>query len=453
MMPETRYKNKRVLIMGLGLFRGGLGATKFLIKEGAKVKITDIRGEDQLREPLTELNGLSVEYSLGGHREKDFKWADIVLVNPAVPKDSPWLRLAKEIDTEMNLFFKLCKSKFMVGITGSNGKTTTTLLAGEMLRRSKVRVYVGGNVGVSLLERVDKIRPSDIVVLELSSFQLEDLHRLGQSPQVACVTNITPNHLDRHRSMDLYVDAKSAIVKYQGPVDVKILNYRDEIVRSFAKLSQSQTVYFGGKDICRKGDRIIIDSFNLDISGRKLKGDFNVENIMAASAICYWMAEKIGWKDWRRDAERVISAFKGPEHRLEFVCRTQGVAFYNDSIATNPDAVIKAIKVLGKNIHLIAGGLNKNLSFDGLARVIPNHVKGLYLLGKSKHELEASAKAQKRHPPLELFSSLEEAVRTAYMRAKSGDIVLLSPACASFDMFRNFEERGRLFKDIVKSLK
>lgn len=445
------FKNKRVLIVGLGLFGGGAGAAKFFVKHGAKVRVTDKKDKDHLRESISKLDGMHITYSLGGHNEKDFKWADIVLVNPAVPRDLPELCLAKELETEMNLFFKLCRSSLKIGVTGSNGKSTTTALIGEMLKGTRRKVFTGGNIGVPLLEKVDEINTDDLVVLELSSFQLEYLHFVRSSPQIACVTNITPNHIDRHKTMEAYIDAKSAIVKYQTETDAKVLNYNDKTVRSFSKLAPSMNIFFG-KDVYREGEKIIIKSESVDITKRRLLGDFNVENIMAATAVCSEVSARLSWRGWTDYFESVIARFEPLEHRLEFVCKKNGVLFYNDSIATNPESVIKALETLGRDIHLIAGGVNKNLSFKEMAKKISTHVKSLYLIGQSANEIESSVKSQSKHPQIQRCATLDEATKNAFENAAKGQIVLLSPACASFDMFRNFEERGKKFKECVAGL-
>ncbi|HTF58053.1 MAG TPA: Mur ligase family protein [Planctomycetota bacterium] len=239
-VPSLR--GARATVMGLGLFGGGAGAVRFLASRGARVTVTDLRTADQLRESISALDGLPVEFHLGGHREEDFTRADLVLVNPAVPSDSPWLGLARSLDTEMNLFFKLCRARPVVGVTGSNGKTTTTALIGEILKKGPRPVWVGGNIGAPLLERVDEIGPEDLVVLELSSFQLEHLDAIGRSPNVAVVMNLTPNHLDRHGTMGNYAAAKRVIVAHQAATDWKVLNADDPLVAGFT--SPSRTAWF-----------------------------------------------------------------------------------------------------------------------------------------------------------------------------------------------------------------
>src|SRR5438876_5100607 len=230
LIAETpKLEGRRVTVMGLGLFGGGVGVTRFLVRRGAKVTVTDAKPERDLRESVDELKGLPITLRLGGHHERDFRDADLVIVNPAVPETNPFLKMAPALETEMNLLFKLCPRARKVGITGSNGKTTTTTLVGEVLKRGPRRVWIGGNIGGSLLESLDEIRDEDLVVLELSSFMLENLGALGTSPHVGVVMNLSPNHLDRHGSMENYVAAKRQIVSHL-PCDTKVLNADDACV-------------------------------------------------------------------------------------------------------------------------------------------------------------------------------------------------------------------------------
>src|SRR6185436_17297074 len=235
---------RRVTVMGLGLFGGGLGVTRFLVKAGAKVTITDSKSETDLRESIEQLRLLPVTFRLGGHDERDFRDADLVIVNPAVPETNPCLKLARALETEMNLFFKLCRAKTILGVTGSNGKTTTTTLMGEILQKHPRRSWVGGNIGISLLEKLPEIGPDDLVALELSSFQLENLGVLERSPHVGVVLNISPNHLDRHGTMENYTEAKRQMVRHQQPGDTKILNWDDPTVKGFASGSPAENYYF-----------------------------------------------------------------------------------------------------------------------------------------------------------------------------------------------------------------
>ncbi|HEX7899135.1 MAG TPA: UDP-N-acetylmuramoyl-L-alanine--D-glutamate ligase, partial [Planctomycetota bacterium] len=376
-----KLAGQRVTVMGLGLFGGGLGVARFLVKAGARVTVTDQKSEHDLREAVAELKGLPVELRLGGHREEDFRDADLVIMNPAVPASSPWLRMARALETEMNLFMKLCPARTTAGITGSNGKTTTTTLTGEILKLSPRKTWVGGNIGVSLLERLDAIRPDDLVVLELSSFQLENLGVLRRSPNVAAVLNLTPNHLDRHGTFEAYAEAKRQIVAHQSTSDTKILNAGDAVVRAFA--SPSKTELFRRETLAEEG---------IDVSRRKIPGDFNLENMAAAALI----ARAAGpWPGWKEACERVFNTFPGVEHRLEFVAEKRGVKYYNDSKATDPEATVAALSTLPGPFVLILGGFDKKTPYDLLAReVAARPVRACVLMGETAPAIEARLRSQ-----------------------------------------------------------
>jgi UDP-N-acetylmuramoylalanine--D-glutamate ligase len=434
-VPELR--GRRVTVMGLGLFGGGLGVARYLCRAGARVVVTDQKSEHDLREAVAELKGLPVELRLGGHREEDFRQADLVVVNPAVPHTSPWVAMARALETEMNLFLKLCRAETTVGITGSNGKTTTTTLAGELLKAGPRRTWVGGNIGVSLLERLDEIRPEDVVVLELSSFQLENLGALARSPRVAAVLNLSPNHLDRHGTFEAYAEAKRQIVAHQSAADTKVLNANDAVVRGFA--SPSKTLLFRKETLVEEG---------IDVSRRKIPGDFNLENMAAAALVARAAAGP--WPGWKDACERVFNAFPGVEHRLEFVAEKAGIKYYNDSKATDPEATVAALATLPGPFVLILGGFDKKTPFDLLAREIAARpVRAVALMGQTAPAIEAALRAQPRVPEIVRAASMAEAVAVP---ARPGETVLLSPACASWDMYRNFTERGRAFKDLVNAL-
>ncbi len=441
-LPKIR--GARVTVMGLGLFGGGVGVTKYLVAKGATVTVTDQKSTHDLRESVAALDGLPVTLRLGGHREEDFRAADFVVASPAVPPESPWLAMARGVETEMNLFFKLCRSRTIYGITGSNGKTTTTALIGEILRRGPRRVSVGGNIGGSLLEDVDGIVEDDVVVLELSSFQLENLDALERSPNVSVVMNLTPNHLDRHGTMEKYANAKRVIVKHQVAGDVRVLNADDEMVRAFAGGTTRWFSLKGAVDgAWVEGERIHCGSDVLDVSRRRLPGWFNLQNMAAATA-----ATARAFPGWRDAAERALSEFAGVEHRLEFVGEFAGVKYYNDSIATNPESTLAALDTLPGPIVIILGGYDKKLPFDALGKRVRETVRVAVLLGATADAIEKSI-----GPGIEIVraGSFDDAVSLAKSAAHTGDTVLMSPACASFDMFRNFAERGSRFKQLVRS--
>lgn len=458
-----RFSGLRVTIMGLGYFGGGVGVARFLARQGARVTVTDAKSESELADSIERLRGLDVRFRLGGHDAEDFTGADLVVFSPAIDPASPYLAMARELDTEMNLFFKLCRAKTTIGITGSNGKTTTTVLAYEVVRRIYgERAWLGGNVGISLLESVDRIQPDDLVVLEMSSFQLEALRALRRSPTVSVVTNLTPNHLDRHGTLEAYAHAKQAILDYQDPQDVSVLNMDDAIVRSMPHrgrrlgFSLSEAQFEGAwanrslSSVCLSDGSI---THQIDIEGRRLPGRFNVQNMLAAAAATHAPCSHRP-TEWARACSEVFRAFPGVEHRLEYVGEVNGAAFYNDSIATNPDSTIAALDALPGPFVVILGGYDKQLPFEALARKIAERdVRCVVLMGQASDKIRSVLRSLPTPPPMEVVPTLSEAVRVGAARARPRDQVLLSPACASFDQFRNFVERGHLFKKLVGELK
>jgi UDP-N-acetylmuramoylalanine--D-glutamate ligase len=467
-VAEEGWFGKNVLVMGLGLHGGGVEVVKFFLKEGASVRVTDLKTQAQLASSLERLRGLPVRYTLGRHEEADFLDADLVVVNPGVPKESRFLALARGIpvETEMNIVFRRCRAP-ITGVTGSNGKSTTTQLLGHILRTAGERVWVGGNIGRPLINRVDAIRRDDRVVLEISSFQLEDLGAMGSSPRTAVVLNITPNHLDRHRSFRSYREAKANILRFQADGDLAVLNADDPEVRTMGGLGHGRRVFFSmngffpEKDMC-SGSCLAGDSVFSVVKEREtarrvrlfetsdlpLPGRHNLQNAMAAATTAFFQGVP------PRIIREGIASFEGLPHRLERVRRVAGVTYYNDSVSTTPEAVMAAIRSIPGPLALIAGGTNKGLSFAGLARVICERVSYLALLGSTREVIRNEVLRSGRScvPRIQSVDSLEEAVRWARAVCPPGVTVLFSPGCASFDMFPNSEERGERFRDLVMSL-
>lgn len=464
MMHDGALAGKRVTIMGLGFFGGTLGLARYLVAQGAKVTITDLKSAEDLADSVKALTGLPVRFVLGRHEEADFTEVDAVFTSPAVPETSPYLVAARArgvpVDTEMNLFMRLCRGT-IVGVTGSNGKTTTTSLIGAILRAHNPRTWVGGNIGHSLLPEVDQIAPGDPVVLELSSFQLEDLAEVGRSPHIALLLNLSPNHLDRHGSMERYLAAKAQIFAYQSPTDVAILNADDERVASLAAGLPAQVRFFSLQHRVEDGAYLECERILLTHGGTvqpvcqvrdiPLLGRHNVANVLAA------VAAADAWGVPSGVMHQAIRAFSGVEHRLERVRELHGVTFYNDSIATSPAATLAALASISQPILLIAGGYDKGLPFQALAEAIAQRVKALFLIGDTASQIaaavQAACHADTATPSIAFCANLQQAVLAAYHTAVPGDVVLLSPACASYDQFRNFVERGRLFKQYVAELR
>lgn len=465
-MLKNAYRGKRVTVMGLGLFGGGVGAARFFATQGAQVTVTDKRGEADLRPSIEALADLPIRYVLGKHESSDFRGADIVVVNPGVPIDSPLVTMARgagaQIEREINLLFKLTPNNPKIGITGSNGKSTTTALLGEMLKLSDDRTLMGGNIGKSLLCDCLALESGAPLVLELSSFMLEGMRELEESPHVSIVTNLSPNHLDRHVTLDAYYQAKRAILDYQHPEDTVVLNADDPELSQWGAHARGKVIWFSTQGE-PEGDAAFLDGAKLvvRIGGEeevvalrqtlRLPGGHNIANALAASAA----ALAHGVKPWQ--IAEALATFNGLPHRLEMVARTpDNVTFYNDSIATTPESAICALESFEGPITLIAGGYDKGTPFEELGRAIARKVRRVVLVGATAGKIEeAIARASgelMRGPQIARARNLEDAMKVVREGAVSGETVLLSPACASYDQYRNFQERGELFKTLARRL-
>jgi UDP-N-acetylmuramoylalanine--D-glutamate ligase len=442
--------------MGLGLFGGGVGAARAFARRGARVTVTDLKPAEALGPSVEALQGLPVTLHLGGHEPDDFKSADVLVVSPAVPKTSPYLEMARragaEITAEMTLFVQACPAP-LVGVTGSAGKSTTTALLGAMLaRRGPTRV--GGNIGKSLLEELETIRPDETVVLEMSSFQLEDLGPHGISPHVAVVTNVSPNHLDRHGSMAAYVDAKKNVLRFQGPDDVAVLNAGDAEIRSWAEETDGRVLLYalqepvgeggfidGGEAVLRVADA----EERIGLPGvLRLRGRHNVENALAAAVAARALATP------PEEILAAAAAFRPLPHRLQPVGTVEDVQFIDDSKATTPRSAAVAMEALAEPVVLIAGGYDKHLDPAPLVEAVRRRARAVVLIGATADAL-ADAIGPKG-PTVERAGDLPSAVRTAARLARPGDTVLLAPGYASWDMFDNYEQRGDVFRAAVDEL-
>lgn len=459
-MKTESFKGKKITVMGLGLFGGGVGAVKYLASQGAEVTVTDLKSVEELSASLKLLDGLPVKLRLGKHYEEDFVNVDMLVVSPAVPNDSTFLQLAFEnnicIDSELNIFFKHCLAP-VIGITGSNGKSTTTSLLGEMLKESGIKTWVGGNIGISLLENLEEIETDDVVVLEISSFQLEYLARIKASPHISIVTNIAPNHLDRHKTMENYIGIKKAIINYQQNDDYAIMNYDDPILKEWE--TKGRRLWFSTTKELEHGAFLKNNEIIINHNSKRtvipcstqinIKGIHNWQNIMAASYAAVLMhADVVSIKN-------AITGFAGLEHRLEYAQSINEVQYYNDSKATTPEAAIAGIKAFDSPTILIAGGYDKQVSLHQFAQECVRNTKCVILIGdtaKTIQELIQDIKGEKTKPDVYMAASLDDSVKKASEVAEPGDIVLLSPACASFGMFTNYEERGKKFKELVSQL-
>ena len=411
----------------MGAARSGVALAIHLTREGHKVRVVDRKPAKDLESAIA-LMPSSVELKLGGYDASVLDGVDVVYASPGVPWDSELLNQARAkgipVSSEIDLFLKACPGT-VVGITGTNGKTTTTALTGAVLSAGHRPVIVGGNIGDTVLDRIDEITPEHWVVLELSSFQLESVER--PHLHVGVILNITPDHLDRHGTLDRYVDLKARAIEFAGPEDFAVLNGRDQIVRGLASRTKAKVVFFDEHQ---------------PIPPMPLPGRHNMENALAAAAV----GRIAGLSD---DAiNNAIRTFKGVEHRLELVGEWAGVRWFNDSKATNPDASRVALSAFpGAPVVLIAGGYGGGFDLrDWVADVIAN-TEAVVLIGASADEL---AKDLEAHHKVVRAESLEDAVSQAAHLARSGGVVLLSPAYKSFDMFKDFEDRGNQFKDLVR---
>ncbi len=444
---------KRVLVVGLG--KSGVASALFLKAHGARVTVSDTKSGDELRNEIPVLLDHGITVESGGHGERTFRGQDLIVVSPGVPVDAPPLvqarALGENVIGEIELAARFLPGP-IVAITGSNGKTTTTTLTGEIMTAAGFPALVGGNIGTPAISLAEQAKPETVIVLEVSSFQLETIQTFR--PKVSVILNITPDHLDRHRTFEAYVDAKARIFENQQGSDFVVLNADDATCVALAARARAQVFWFSRqKELqqgawVRDGNIVFRDGEAqkeiLQVSEIPLKGAHNLENVLAAvcaGALMGCASEKI---------RQAVRDFKAVEHRLEFVATIRGVDYYNDSKATNVDATITALESFPANIHLILGGKDKGSDYTVLNDLLRQRVKRVYTIGAAAGKIES----QIVFPKSEVVhaETLENAVRKAHAVAQSGDVVLLAPACASFDQFKNYEQRGQIFKEIVRGL-
>jgi UDP-N-acetylmuramoylalanine--D-glutamate ligase len=443
--------NKRVLVVGLG--KSGVASALFLQSRGARVTVSDAKPQDQLGNDIPFLLDHGIAVETGGHGERTFRGQDLIVVSPGVPVDSAPLvqarALGEPVIGEIELASLFLPRK-IIAITGSNGKTTTTSLAGEIIAAGGFPALVGGNIGTPAISLVEQAKPDTVVVLEVSSFQLETIQKFR--PKIAVLLNVTPDHLDRHRTFAAYTDAKARIFENQAAEDFAVLNADDATCVELASRTRSQVFWFSVKKEVQLG-AYVRDGRLLfrDAKGQReimlaaeipLKGVHNVENTLAAictGALTGCEPERI---------RQAVQNFKAVEHRLEYVATIRGVEYYNDSKATNVDATIKALESFPANIHLILGGKDKDSDYSLLNDLLKQRVKRVYTIGSAADKIESQIKAAE----IDHAGTLETALKHAAGIAEPGDVVLLAPACASFDQFENYEHRGRVFKEVVATL-
>ncbi|MCX7715023.1 MAG: UDP-N-acetylmuramoyl-L-alanine--D-glutamate ligase [Clostridia bacterium] len=451
---KKNIKGKDIAVIGLGI--SNLPLIKFLAAAGAKVNVCDMKSQDAFGDVCDELSELGVSFSLGTGYLDNLN-QEIIFKTPGMRFDIPPLCRARDmgafVTSEMELFFDLCPAP-IIGVTGSDGKTTTTTLIYKMLSEQGCCAWLGGNIGKPLIGDVDNIKETDRVVLELSSFQL---HTMKVSPQTAVITNITPNHLDMHKDYEEYIDAKRNIMRYQTPNSRLVINFDNEHTRKIGQCAAGECVYFSSSTELENGlylkENMIYhkDKPLLAISDIQILGKHNIENYMAAIGAVYDMVSADCIKN-------VAKNFFGVAHRNELVRILNGVKYYNSSIDSSPNRTKNTLSVFNEKVILICGGKEKGIPYDDLGLTLVEKVKVLILIGSSADKIEAALNKQINQTGrgkdimVVRVCTYEDAVREAFKLAKSGDSVVLSPASTSFDMFANFEERGDLFKKLVNEL-
>jgi len=448
-------KDKRVLVVGLG--KSGLSAALFLRAQGARVTVSDVRSSVALAKEIPALMEAGIMVEAGGHGLLTFRRQDLIVVSPGVPLDTPEVKqviaLGMPVIGELELASRYLQGQ-VVAITGSNGKTTTTSLVGKIFADAGRVTQVGGNIGLPVIELVEKSTPETVNVLEVSSFQLEtavDFH-----PQIAAILNLTPDHLDRHGSFENYVAAKEKIFARQTAEDALVLNADDRAVQMCAGRAKSQVFWFSGTKVVRQGafvrDGVVafvakeggVTEPVMPVSEISLKGAHNIENVLAA--VCVARIAGVAAESIRA----TVASFKAVEHRLEFVADVDGVAYYNDSKATNVDATMKAVASFAGGVHLILGGKDKDSDYSLLAPLLRERVKVVYTIGSAAEKIE-----RQLHGVVKMVGAgtMDVAVNEAAKAASAGDVVLLAPACSSFDQFENYQHRGQVFRDLVHGLR
>ncbi|MCP2239893.1 UDP-N-acetylmuramoyl-L-alanine--D-glutamate ligase [Thermoanaerobacterium thermosaccharolyticum] len=450
-------KGKKVIVAGFGL--SGKSLCKVLTMFGAIIFVYDSKSKEELKDDISEFKDSDITFCFKDVTDEFLEGAQMVIVSPGIPIDSEIVTKAKvkgiEVIGEVEFAYRLSKAP-IYAITGTNGKTTTTSLLGEIFKNSGVRTYVAGNIGYPLVEAAVKAGNDDVIVAEISSFQLETIKEFR--PVISAIINITPDHLNRHKTLENYINIKGRIFENQSFNEYTVLNYDDKNMSSLFKKAKCKVFPFSRAKVLDQGTyiedgKIVISSNGekntiIDINDIYIPGNHNVENAMVASTMAFLAGIDVNI------INTTLKTFKGVEHRIEFVRSINGVKYYNDSKGTNPDAAIKAIEAMKGPIILIAGGYDKGVSFDEFTSSFNGRVRKLILLGETRDLIYKSAvKNGFSREDITVVNSLDDAVYAAYKMSMPGDNVLLSPACASWDMFKNFEERGKLFKDTVNSLR
>ena len=446
-----------MFVMVAGLGKSGISAATLLLNKGNRVLLFDSNKELDKEVILSKFNDTEkINIILGDLKETDLKDIAYCVISPGIDLETDFVKALSKAHiplwSEIELGYKNARGD-LIAITGTNGKTTTTALVGEIMSNYKKDSFTAGNIGIPYTDIAGLTTDSSVTVLETSSFQLETI--IDFKPNISVILNITPDHLNRHHSMENYIKIKENITKNQGPGDFCVLNYEDEELRKFGNETPVKVCFFSSKTILNEGfylkDNFIFESRNgesleiLDVRKLNILGKHNYENVMAAIAICVCYGVPLDV------IKKVCYEFQAVEHRIEFVKEVKGVKYYNDSKGTNPDASIQAVLAMPSNTYIIAGGYDKGSDYNEWIECFKDKVKLLVLMGATAKNI---AKCAKKHDFLniEFAESMEEAVNICAKRAKPGEYVLLSPACASWGMFKNYEERGNIFKECVRNL-
>lgn len=465
------FKRKRFLVMGLGVWGAQVGVARFLAEHNADVVVTDVKKSEELVESVAQLQKYAnVQFFLGRHRIEDFQNADCIIKSVGIPDNNKYLQIALKnkipVKTDLSLFFELVPTSEIVGITGTKGKSTIASFVYNIVSKAQKNVFWGGNIGRggSIIEDLDKMNSESLVILELSSWQLESIALLERSPKYALITNLFPDHLNYYSSFDSYIEAKKNIFKFQTKNDFLVLNYDEVLVRSFEDQAKSQVffystnsfdkkivTYYDSKDVYFKGDKV------LTLNNPRLLGKHNISNVLGAVTLAKILHIKnpiIG---------NVINKFEPIFGRLQLIGELNGVKFFNDTAATNPHSTICALNALSEKgrIILIGGGVDKNLNYKELAEAILDKVNALILFEGSASkkilseisDLKKEKETQRKMVIFDNIGSMREAVQIASSLSKSGDIILMSPGAASFNMFKNEKERGEIFIAEVNKIK
>lgn len=449
-----KIKGKKVLVVGAAVT--GVPVVKQLSHMGADIVLNDFKKVQELKEVISEIEELPIRLVAGGHPAMLSEDCDFVVVSPGIPLDIPLIQnakaLGKEVISEIELAFRLTNTP-IAAITGTNGKTTTTSLLGEIMRASGKKTFVAGNIGNTMILDVDKAEPTDIFALEVSSFQLEST--VYFKPSISAILNITPDHLNRHKTIENYIDAKCKVFINQNDKDFTILNLDDPETSKLISIPKSKVLLFSRKQKVPKGAFLENDNIVIRVDNNKetiihkdeiyIPGNHNLENALAAALMAYCAGVPASV------IADTLKSFKGVEHRIEYVEEIDGVIYYNDSKGTNADASIKAVEAMKRPTLIIAGGYDKGSEYDDFIEAFGNVVKHLVLIGSTADKMELTAHKH-GFKNTHKAKDLKEAVMECHTLANPGDCVLLSPACASWDMFINYEERGRLFKEYVREI-